>query len=652
AGDIGIGTSSPEARLDVNGSLRARGNTILDGSLTVGGATVLNGTLGVAKPATFADAVTVVGLLRANGGITTNTLAATTSVTTPLLTNAGTLTLAATGTAPTIIASTAGIERLRVTAGGRVGINTLSDANTGAALQVNTGADATVGLLVRGNSATQTADLLQVVRGNGSTVLSVDERGSLTLLPYGTAAGTTNELRFATLAAGQYVGFRAPNAAASNLIWTLPSADGAGGNVLATNGDGVLSWINPLTAASGWTVIGNASTNSGGALGAVPTDGSNFLGTLDNTDLRVVTGNRVRAIFTAGGQFQTNDVAIGGGSINGTAIGNVNPSTGAFTTVDATTSVTTPLLQGSGLQVSASAGDLSLRAIGNVIGYAGGSERFRIVGSGVNAGNVGIGNNAPTNRLDVTGTFRATGATTIGGALTASSGITTTTLNASGAVTLGGGTANGVAYLNGSKVLTTGSALTFDGTNLATTGTATATKLIPTGGTAVGNGMYLPATNTLAFSTNGAERLRIDATGQVGIGMTPGRTLDVTGTFGVTGASTLTGAATLGSTLSVTGTTTLSALGGVVNTSLTGLDRVVMTGSTGQLSQLSTSSFIGATAWALVGNAGTNAASNFLGTTDAVDLAIRTNNAERVRVLGSGANAGFVGIGVAAPTAL
>jgi hypothetical protein len=35
-----------------------------------------------------------------------------------------------------------------------------------------------------------------------------------------------------------------------------------------------------------------------------------------------------------------------------------------------------------------------------------------------------------------------------------------------GNVTLGSGTANGVAYLNGSKVLTTGSALVFDGTNL------------------------------------------------------------------------------------------------------------------------------------------------------------------------------------------
>jgi hypothetical protein len=41
-----------------------------------------------------------------------------------------------------------------------------------------------------------------------------------------------------------------------------------------------------------------------------------------------------------------------------------------------------------------------------------------------------------------------------------------TTLSASGSVTLSGGTANGVAYLNGSKVVTSGSALTFDGTDL------------------------------------------------------------------------------------------------------------------------------------------------------------------------------------------
>ena len=46
--------------------------------------------------------------------------------------------------------------------------------------------------------------------------------------------------------------------------------------------------------------------------------------------------------------------------------------------------------------------------------------------------------------------------------------VSATTLAASGAVTLSGGTANGVAYLNGSKVVTSGSALTFDGTKLST----------------------------------------------------------------------------------------------------------------------------------------------------------------------------------------
>jgi len=52
------------------------------------------------------------------------------------------------------------------------------------------------------------------------------------------------------------------------------------------------------------------------------------------------------------------------------------------------------------------------------------------------------------------------------------------------------------------------------------TGTLSATKLVPTGNVTAGNGMYLPTTNTLAFSTNGAERVRIDASGNVGIGTT------------------------------------------------------------------------------------------------------------------------------------
>jgi len=61
--------------------------------------------------------------------------------------------------------------------------------------------------------------------------------------------------------------------------------------------------------------------------------------------------------------------------------------------------------------------------------------------------------------------------TTIG-ATTASTGAFTT-LAASGNVTLSGGTANGVPYLNGSKVVTSGSALTFSGSELGVNATST-----------------------------------------------------------------------------------------------------------------------------------------------------------------------------------
>jgi hypothetical protein len=67
------------------------------------------------------------------------------------------------------------------------------------------------------------------------------------------------------------------------------------------------------------------------------------------------------------------------------------------------------------------------------------------------AAGLSIGGNAAT----------ATTATNVSGG-TAS----VTTLTASSTTTLSGGTANGVAYLNGSKVVTTGSAFVFDGTNL------------------------------------------------------------------------------------------------------------------------------------------------------------------------------------------
>ena len=79
---------------------------------------------------------------------------------------------------------------------------------------------------------------------------------------------------------------------------------------------------------------------------------------------------------------------------------------------------------------------------------------FAAAGTGTSVGlNVGSGKT-----LAVAGTLTSTG-----------------TSSFSANPTFSGGTANGVTYLNGSKVLTSGSALTFDGTNFATTGAITST---------------------------------------------------------------------------------------------------------------------------------------------------------------------------------
>jgi hypothetical protein len=74
-------------------------------------------------------------------------------------------------------------------------------------------------------------------------------------------------------------------------------------------------------------------------------------------------------------------------------------------------------------------------------------------------------------------------------------------------------TANRLFYGSAVGDIAQSAGLTFDGTNFATTGTASATKIIPTGGTAAGTGMYLSAANTISMSTNSLESLRIDGAG-------------------------------------------------------------------------------------------------------------------------------------------
>jgi hypothetical protein len=65
----------------------------------------------------------------------------------------------------------------------------------------------------------------------------------------------------------------------------------------------------------------------------------------------------------------------------------------------------------------------------------------------------------------------------------------------------------------------------FGSQNVVTTGTATAASLIPTGSVAPVNGVYLPAANTVAVTTNSTDRLYIDSSGNIGAGTTVPSTL-------------------------------------------------------------------------------------------------------------------------------
>jgi hypothetical protein len=148
-------------------------------------------------------------------------------------------------------------------------------------------------------------------------------------------------------------------------------------------------------------------------------------------------------------------------------------------------------------------------------------------------------------------------------------GTTAISISASQAVsftntpTFTGGTANGVLYLNGSKVATSGTALVFDGTNLSGTGSIGTTiagktaQFDAAGGSIYasfadgtktwrfGAGIQSAGTVSLYNATDAVTAFTVNATGNLGIGTTsPGTKLDVVGTIQSNGVFSVNGTTT------------------------------------------------------------------------------------------------------------
>jgi hypothetical protein len=125
------------------------------------------------------------------------------------------------------------------------------------------------------------------------------------------------------------------------------------------------------------------------------------------------------------------------------------------------------------------------------------------------------------------------------------------TLTMGGNLTLNGGTANGVLYLNGSKVATSGSALTFDGTNLVNLGgvvraLAAATQdALQLQGRAGGTSSYITTLTPGTLTASNTLTLPVGNTTLAGLAMT----------------QTFSGAQTFSSSVTMSGTTTNIALG-------------------------------------------------------------------------------------------
>ncbi len=137
-------------------------------------------------------------------------------------------------------------------------------------------------------------DTLATVTGRGATTAT-----SITL-------NTQAQARFADSAGGEYAAIQAPATIGSNYVLTLPDAAGTNGQVLSTNGSGVLSWI-AIPSAPVTSVFGRS--------GAVVAAASDYdANQIDNTPAGSIAANDVQAAIN---ELDSEKVAKAGDTMTG-----------------------------------------------------------------------------------------------------------------------------------------------------------------------------------------------------------------------------------------------------------------------------------------------------------------------------------------------
>jgi hypothetical protein len=337
------------------------------------------------------------------------------------------------------------------------------------------------GLSVIGRGANSTGDPADIVAGTNKQVLRRD---------------------------GSSLGFGAVDLSSNQAVTgTLPVNQGGTG--ITSFGSGVATWLGTPSSAN---------------LAAAVTDETGTGALVFANSPTLVTP----ALGTPASGVVTNLTGTASININGT-VGATTPATGAFTTLAASTSLSTPLVTNAGTLAFSATGANIVTASTN------GVERLRIT----SAGNVGIGTTSPAYLLHTQAAQATNNALAYIKNTSASRpaylGFTSSTKN----FTVGVkddvgyviGTGDGIIAADADIALTINTSrnvgigttspdakLTVNGVASFAAGTAAAPSIARASD--LNTGIFFPAADTIAASTAGSERLRITSAGQVAINTT------------------------------------------------------------------------------------------------------------------------------------
>lgn len=281
---VGIASGVPRFTLDVRGTgnfssgIIAGGNsTFTSGvfqTLSAASGTITSGNFNTAVIAsgTFANTTTTSGTI---GTATITSETVTTSNIQTLNVGSGTFQrINVSGIAPSVVFVPSGTRTNPIT------LNVLTSASGNVSGIATLSFDGSAGQLFSVSNVLDSGTIFSVNDVGGLPLIEADASGTvhlsrfgtnirayntLELMPSGFASGDTSPLRFYEMSPGtNFVAFKAAPQIASDVVWTLPSGDGASSAVLTTNGAGQLSWSKQVSSEAYIIESGGITTRTTG----------------------------------------------------------------------------------------------------------------------------------------------------------------------------------------------------------------------------------------------------------------------------------------------------------------------------------------------------------------------------------------------------